>query len=219
MEERVLQEQRIEAELITARLFRFKARRSLGVLYSLCSILPLLGVILFATVPLPLAVAGWVAGVLMIWFAARSSGLAHLSRMQYGVEFIRGDKGAVYDAKREIWLSRRTNLAWFLASAWPWAGYILAAGEGLRLIAAAFMAVFAVEFVAITSFGHFTRASSVFEWRIEDWAFVVGDVAIAFAALIPGAPAWFWVIATPLFVICGTKSLYEAPKELALVGP
>lgn len=219
MEERILQQQRIETELIAARLFRFRARRSLGVLYSLCSILPLLGIILFATVSLPFAVAGSVAGIFMVWFAARSSGLAHLSRMQYGLDFIKGEKGAVYDAKREIWLSRRTNFAWFMASAWPWAGYIVASSEGAPLIAAVFMAVFVAEFVTITSFAQFTKASSVFEWRLEDWAFVLGDVAIAFAVLIPGVPSWLWVVATPLFVLCGTKSLYDAPKELALVEP
>lgn len=215
----MLQQQRIEAELIAARLFRFRARRSLGVLYSLCSILPLLGVILFATVPFPVAVAGSVAGILSVWFAARASGLAHLSRMQYGLDFIKGEKGAVYDAKKEIWLARRTSLSWFLASAWPWAGYIVAASEGFQLVAAIFMAVFVAEFVAIASFGHFTKASSIFEWRLEDWAFVIGDIAIAFAFLIPGAPSWLWVVATPLFILCGTKSLYDAPKELALVEP
>ena len=186
-------------------------------MYSLCSVLPLLGVILFATVPQPLAIAGVVAGILTVWFAARSSGLANLCRMQYGLDFIKGERGAFYDARREIWLSRRTNLAWFLASAWPWVGYIVATSEGSPLFAAVFMAVFVAEFVAITWFGHFTKASSVFEWRLEDWAFVLGDVVIAFAALIPGAPSWLWVFATPLFVLCGTKSLYEAPKELVLV--
>ena len=219
MEGRVLQQQRIEAELISARLFRFRARRSLGVLYSLCSILPLIGTILFATTPFPFAVAGTLAGIVVVWFAARSSGLAHISRMQYGLDFIKGEKGSVYDARKEIWLSRRTNLAWFLASAWPWAGYIVADSEGSPLIAAVFMAAFVAEFVAITAFGHLTRASSIFEWRLEDWAFVVGDVVIAFAALVPGAPNWLWVFATPLFVFCGTMSLYDAPKELALVEP
>ena len=219
MEARVLQQQRIEAELIAARLFRFRARRSLGVLYSLCSILPLLGVILFATVPLPFAVAGSVAGILAVWLAARSSGLAHLSGMQYGLDFIKGEKGGIYDAKKEIWLSRRTNLTWFLASAWPWAGYIVAASEGYQLIAAIFMVAFVAEFVAITSFSHFTRLSSIFEWRMEDWAFVLGDIVIAFAFLIPGAPSWLGGLATPRYVLCGTKSLYDAPQELALFEP
>ena len=218
LEEQVLRQQRTEAELITAKLFRFRARRSIGVLYSLFSVLPLTGVILFATVPVPLAIAGVLGGMLLIWFVARYSGLAQLSRMQYRLDFIKGGRGAVYDARRAIWLSRRTNLAWFLASAWPWFGYVLATSEGYPFYAALCMVIFVVEFVAITAFSQFTRVSNIFEWRIEDWAFVLGDVCIAFAALIPGFPSWTWVFATPLFVFCGTKSLYDAPKELALIG-
>lgn len=219
LEEQVLQEQRAEAELIAARLFRFRARRSLGVLYSLCSVLPLTGVILSATVPLSLAVVGVLGGILAVWFVARSSGLAQLSRMQYSLDFIKGGKGVVYDARKEIWLSRRTNFAWFLASAWPWFGYVIATSEGYPFYAAICMMIFVAEFVAITAFSQLTKVSSIFDWRIEDWGFVLGDVCIAFAALIPGAPSWMWVFATPLFVFCGTKSLYDAPKELALIGP
>lgn len=219
LEEEVLREQRVEAELIAARLFRFRARRSIGVLYSLFSVLPLMGVILFATVPLLVAITAVLAGILVVWFVARSSGLAQLARMQYSLDFLKGGKGAVYDARREIWLSRRTNLAWFLASAWPWFGYVVASSEGYPFYAAICMVIFVAEFAAITAFSQLTKMSSVFEWRIEDWAFVLGDVCIAFAALVPGAPSWTWVFATPLFVFCGTKSLYDAPKELVLVGP
>lgn len=219
LEEQVLREQRAEAELIAARLFRFRARRSLGVLYSLFSVLPLAGVILFATVPPPLAITGVLVGMFVFWFVARSSGLAQLSKMQYSLDFIKGGKGAVYDARKEVWLSRRTNLAWFLASAWPWFGYVIATSEGYPFYAAVCMIIFVAEFVAITAFSQLTKVSSVFEWRVEDWAFVLGDVCIAFVALIPWAPSWTWVFATPLFVFCGTKSLYDAPKELALIGP
>jgi hypothetical protein len=219
LEEQVLQEQRAEAELIAARLFRFRARRSIGVLYSLFSLLPLTGVILFATVPVPLAIAGVLGGMVAVWVVARSSGFAQLSRMQYSLDFIKGGKGSVYDARKEVWLSRRTNLAWFLASAWPWFGYVITTVEGYPFYAAVCIMIFVAEFVAITVFSQLTKVSSIFKWRIEDWAFVLGDVCIAFAALVPGAPSWTWVFATPLFVFCGTKSLYDAPKELALVGP
>ncbi len=219
LEEQVLQQQRVEAELIAARLFRFRARRSIGMLYSLFSVLPLMGVILFATVPPLFATAAVLGGILVIWFVARSSGLAQLARMQYSLDFLKGGKGAVYDARRDVWLSRRTNIAWFLASAWPWFGYVVATSEGYPLYAALCMVIFVAEFVAMMAFSQLTRMSSIFEWRIEDWAFVLGEVCIAFAALVPGAPGWTWVFATPLFVFCGTKSLYDAPKELALVGP
>jgi len=219
MEEEVLQQQRIEAELIAARLFRFRARRSVGVLYSLLSILPLMGVILAATAPIPITIAGVIGGALAIWFVARSSGLAGISRMQYSLGFLKGEKGMVYDARGDVWMATRTNLAWFLASAWPWFGYVVATVEGFPLFAAIFMVVFVAEFAAMAAFSRSPNASSVFEWRLEDWAFVLGDVCIAFVAVISGAPSWTWVFATPLFVLCGTKSLYDAPKELALAAP
>jgi len=67
-------QQRVEAELIAARLFRFRARRGLGVLYSLLSVLPLLGLILYATVSPQLTIAGVVTGTLTVWFVARFYG-------------------------------------------------------------------------------------------------------------------------------------------------
>jgi hypothetical protein len=213
-----LQRQRIEAELIAARLFRFRARRSIGVFYSLLSILPLMGVILAATVPVPLAIIAVVSGAVVVWAVARSSRLSGISKMQYSLDFLKGEKGLVYDASKDVWLARRTNLGWFLASAWPWFGYIVAITEGSRLFAAIFMLIFVGEFAAIAGLSRFPKVSSIFEWRLEDWAFVMGDVGIAFAAIIPGAPSWTWVLATPLFVLCGVKSLYDAPKELALVA-
>jgi hypothetical protein len=214
-----MQQQRVEAELIAARLFRFRARRSVGVLYSLLSVLPLIGVILAATAPVALTIVAVLCCSLVIWFVARSSGLVGISKMQYSLDFLKGEKGMVYDPKKDAWLARRTSLSWFLASSWPWFGYIIAITEGSRFFAAIFMLIFVGEFAGMAWLSRFPRVSSIFEWRLEDWAFVAGDVGIAFAAIIPGAPSWTWVLATPLFVLCGTKSLYDAPKELALVAP
>ena len=67
-------------------------------------------------------------------------------------------------------------------------------------------------------FSHPTRNDRIVERRVEDWAFVAGITLIAFVAILPGAPDWTWALASPLFVFCGTKSLYEAPKEFALVA-
>jgi len=208
----------VEAELIAARLFRFRARRSIGVFYSLLSILPLAGVILAATVPIPFAVVAVASGAVVVWSVARSSGLSGISKMQYSLDFLKGKKGVVYDASKDVWLARRTNLGWFLASTWPWFGYIVAIMEGSGLLAGVFMLIFVGEFAALAVLSRFPKVSSIFEWRIEDWAFIMGDVGIAFAAIIPGAPSWTWVLATPIFVLCGVKSLYDAPKELALAA-
>src|ERR1017187_1299241 len=137
----VLQQQRIEAELIAARLFRFRARRGLGVFYSLISILPLLGLILYNTTPLLFAVAGEMAGILAIWFVSRLCGFAAFSRMQYSLDFLKGERGTVYDEKRGLWLSWRRNFAWFFVTVWPWFGYIIANGEGYPYLAALFLVI------------------------------------------------------------------------------
>ena len=175
-----------------------------------------MGVILAATVPIPFAIVAVVGGAVVVWSVARSSGLSGISKMQYSLDFLKGEKGMAYDASKDIWLTRRTNLGWFLASAWPWFGYIVAITEGSGLLAGLFMLIFVGEFAAIAGLSRLPRVSSIFEWRLEDWAFVVGDVGIAFVAIMPGAPSWTWVFATPLFVLCGVKSLYDAPKELAI---
>jgi hypothetical protein len=94
LESDALQEQRIEAELIAARLFRFRARRGLGVLYSLASVIPLMALILYATVPLPYAIAGTIVGTVAVWFVSRLCGFGEFSRMQYSMDFLKGEVGS-----------------------------------------------------------------------------------------------------------------------------
>ncbi len=213
LESDVLQQQRVEAELIAARLFRFRARRGLGVLYSLASVVPLLAIILYATVPLPFAIAGALAGSVAVWFVARLSGYGGFSGMQYSLDFLKGEAGTTYDERRGRWLSWR-NVAWFLLTVGPWLGYTIANEEGYPIFAGMFLVV-----VALTlGFSKATKQDRIVERRAEDWAFVAGIILIAFAAILPGAPVWTWVLASPLFVFCGTKSLYDAPKEFALVA-
>jgi hypothetical protein len=217
LESEVLHQHRIEAELIAARLFRFRARRGLGVFYSLISILPILGLILYNTTPLLFAVIGEMAGILVIWFVSRLCGFGGLSRMQYSLDFLKGERGTIYDERRVRWLSWRRNLAWLLVSVWPWFGYIIANGEGYPSVAALFLVILVAELALIMRFSHSTKGDRILERRAEDWAIIVGDISIGIIAILPGAPVWTWALASPLFVICGTRSLYEAPKELALV--
>ena len=217
MEMDTLQQQRIEAELIAARLFRFRARRGVGVFYSLISIAPLLGLILYNTTPLLVAVAGELAGILAIWFVSRACGFSGFSKMQYSLDFLKGERGTVYDERSGRWGSWRRNLARFLATLWPWFGYIIAVGEGCPYLAALFLVILVAELALITKISRSTGGDRILERRVEDWAIIIGDISIGFIAILPWAPAWTWALASPLFVICGTRSLYDAPKELALV--
>lgn len=214
MESDALQEQRIEAELIAARLFRFRARRGLGVLYSLASVIPLMALILYATVPLPYAIAGTIVGTVAVWFVSRLCGFGEFSRMQYSMDFLKGEGGTTYDEKRERRLSWRRNSVWFLVTVGPWLGYTIANEEGYPIFAGMFLVIVALAL----GFSYPTKEDRIVERRVEDWAFIAGIILIAFVAIIPGAPVWTWALASPLFVFCGTKSLYEAPKEFALVA-
>jgi hypothetical protein len=214
LESGVLQQQRIEAELIAARLFRFRARRGLGVLYSLASVVPLVGLILYATVPIPFAIAGVITGTIAVWLVARLCGFGGISRMQYSLDFLKGEGGTTYDEGRERRLSLGRNFVWFLATVGPWLGYTIANEEGYPIFAGMFLVILAL----IVGFSHPTREDRIVERRVEDWAFIAGIILIAFVAILPGVPEWTWALASPLFVFCGTKSLYEAPKEFALVA-
>ena len=217
MKTTVSEQERIEAELIAARLFRFRARRGLGVFYSFISVLPLLGLILNATISPMAAVVGVVAGTFVIWFLARACGFGGFTLMQYNLDFLKGEGGAVYDERRGLRAFLRSNFLWFSASVWPWFVYTVAIVEGYRYFAATALVVLLAEWVLISRFSH-PKENRILEGRVEDWAIGVGDVLIAAAAIIPGAPVWTWALASPLFVLCGTKSLYEAPKELAIVA-
>jgi hypothetical protein len=133
--------------------------------------------------------------------------------MQYSLDFLKGKGGTTYDERRGRWLSWR-NFVWFLLTVGPWLGYTVANEEGYPIFAGMSLVIVAL----ILGFSQATKQDRIVERRVEDWAFVAGMILIAFAAILPGAPVWTWVLASPLFVFCGTKSLYEAPKEFALVA-
>jgi hypothetical protein len=214
LESDVLQKERIEAELIAARLFRFRARRGIGVLYSLASIVPLVGLILYATAPLLFAIAGTVAGTVAVWLVARLCGFGGISRMQYSLDFLKGKGGMTYDERSGRWLSWGRNFAWFLVTVGPFVGYTIANEEGYPIFAGMFLVILALTL----GFSQTTKVDHIVERRVEDWTFTAGIILIAFVAILPGAPVWTWALASPLFVLCGTKSLYDAPKEFALVA-
>ncbi len=172
-----------------------------------------MAIILYVTVPIPFAIAGAIAGSVAVWFVARLCGYGGFSRMQYSLDFLKGEGGTTYDERRGRWLSWR-NFAWFFLTVGPWLGYTIANEEGYPIFSGMSLVIVAL----ILGFSQATKQDRIVERRVEDWAFVAGMILIAFAAILPGAPAWTWVLASPLFVFCGTKSLYEAPKEFALVA-
>jgi hypothetical protein len=224
LENKELLLQQAEAELIAARLFRYKLRRGLGVFYALIAIMPILGIILYLTVPLLTVLSGLMAGYLAIYVVARFSGFEGLSRMQYSLDFLRGKRGKVYDEKGYRRISWTKSFAsFFLLIVFPWLAYSIADQEGYTTLASVIILILITAFAIIEAISRLRRKKDnknigVFERKAEDWAIIVGSLSIALLANVSGAPVWTWALASPIFLLAGIKSLYDAPKELALVA-
>ena len=121
------------------------------------------------------------------------------------------------------WISWTKSFAsFFVLIALPWLAYSIADQEGDTTLASLIILALIAAVVIIETLSHFRRKEknsfSVLDRRVEDWAIIVGSFSIAFLANVPGAPVWTWVLASPIFLLSGIKSLYDAPKELALVA-
>jgi hypothetical protein len=218
----ILKEQ-IEVELIASRLFRYKVRRGLGVFYALMSVMPIVGIALYLTVPTVFVVAGLVIGYLAIYVIARLCGFSGLTRMQYSLDFLKGERGKTYNEKGYRRISWTKNFAsFFLLIVLPWLVYSITAQEGYTTLSSfvigVLIAVLVILELRTRSKQGDEKCLRVFERRVEDWAIIIGSFSIAFLANIPGAPVWTWALASPIFLVSGIKSLYDAPKELALVA-
>ncbi len=224
MEKGNLEQQQIDAELIAARLFRYKVRRGLGVFYTLIAIMPVLGIILYLTLPLLFVLSGLIAGYFAVYIVARLSGFAGLTRMQYSLDFLKGKRGMTYDEKGYRVISWSKSFAsFFLLIALPWLAYSIADQEGQTTLSSIFILILIAVFAiveAVTRLRDKKEKDSirVFERRAEDWAIIIGSFSVALLANVSGAPVWTWAIASAIFLLAGIRSLYDAPKELALVA-
>lgn len=193
--------------------------------YALIAVMPVLGIVLYLTVPILFVVSGLIAGYLATYIVARLSGFEGLTRMQYSLDFLRGKRGGTYDEKGYRWISWTKSFgSFFLLIAFPWLAYSIADQEGQTTLASVFILMLIAAFAIIEATSRLKRKNDkgesirVLDRRAEDWAILIGSFSIALLANAPGAPVWTWVIASPIFLLAGIKSLYDAPKELALVA-
>jgi formate-dependent nitrite reductase membrane component NrfD len=176
------------------------------------------------TVPILFVVSGLVAGYVAIYIASRLSGFEGLSRMQYSLDFLRGRRGRTYDEKSYHPISwTKSSASYFLLIVFPWLAYSIADQEGQMTLASIFILILITVFSVVEIISWRRRKKDekgigVFEKRAEDWAILIGSFSIALLANVPGAPVWTWAVASPILLLAGIKSLYDAPKELAQVA-
>jgi hypothetical protein len=208
-----LEGQRKEAGEIVQRWFRFRARRGVGIFYLLVSLAPVVGTILGDFFKSSfLGIAGPTIMVVLAWSFGRMAGAQSFSKMRKAVRLLKEDSS--------IQSSRLRSALPFAILFWPWIAYAAADQFGLPTYEIFFALVWLVEIILYRALIIPRNESPIIEQRAEDW---LATIAVPIIAIIPALGSLhilpslslsLFLLLTPLFLIAGLKSLYEAPKEL-----
>lgn len=189
--------------------FRFRARRGIGVFYTLVSLPPLLASIMTALhTPGYLTLTGIVVCLIIVWMVARAAGMKGFYHMTRVIDLY---NGKLENKKRGILHMLRGLLIFVL----PFAVFTLLNIYGLNYLAATtifcWVAVWVFYHIFVTS-----RASkdAILQSHIEDWLASPLAMVILILASLPGVPSITFAFATPVLIAAGIKSMYEAPQEL-----
>lgn len=209
-----LEGQRKEAGDIVYRWFRFRVRRGLGLFYALLSVLPVLGIVLgtlFASQDI--ALAGVTAGIVCVWVVSRIAGFQGFGRMGSTLDLLK-ENDSPGGAGREM---RRTG-TFLVIAVWPWVAYAIVSALGQVYLEVLFALIWLVEFVAFRTYSLRRSRNPIVSHRIDDWlvVFCIPIAALISAIqIVPGSPPFYgFLLVSPLLLLAGVKSLYEAPKEL-----
>ena len=200
--------QRLEAEEIALRLFRFKGRRGLGVLYSAATMLLLIEIITFELAGSALLVIPEIlVGVVAVWYATAKSGFSGLARANESIRLLKGE----VNAKERVLLGILVRI---VALNILWVIYNSLVITGYTQFAFVFPVGYAVASTAIFLSRYANKTDIIINWRVEDWVFQFMVAAASIAVLVPWINVLGFVLATPVLIWTGMKSLYDAPKEM-----
>lgn len=211
----LFEQQRVEAKVAMLRIFRFKARRGVGVFYALVSLLLLAVWTIVRTFSSPILVfAGLVTGASVMWYVARAAGFRGYDRMAYSLEFLEGGEALVRDRTR--WY---TNPTFFRMVTLCWAAVFVAAeAEGLSTLSLAILTVGSAQAVFLRVFILSRSRDGVLETRPEDWVVNAVYPLMLISFVATGSPIDGVLLSVPIYLVAGLKSLYDAPKELSRVA-
>jgi hypothetical protein len=211
----LLQQQRTEAKSAMVRIFRFRARRAVGVLYSLVSLYLLtIAALLVSSVSVYLIVAGAFVGWLAVWYVASKMGFNGFERMAYSLEFVDGGEELVRERRK-----RDANSRYLLLTSFFWvAAFVVARVEGFSSLSLVFVTVWVVQAALSRVSTLSRRKNSILDPKAEDWATLAAIALIIASLVITGTGLWGILPAILIFLVSGLKSLYDAPEELTQVA-
>jgi DNA-binding MarR family transcriptional regulator len=211
-------EQQRSPKDIALAVFRFRARRGLGVYYALLSTVPvLIAVLEDLSAPAYITLGSVGLLVLAILTLARSAGMKRFNQMRLVIDLSEKRQAP---QKRRLKMNRllegaRTVIVTLL----PLAAAVVFWITGSAVLGSIVLAVYMGYMVAYYFFVFSKQsADSVLPWCLEDWLVVVFPATLLllyFFEVINNAA--YLVSLLLLFLLAGVKSSYEAPKALVQV--
>lgn len=194
--------------------FRFRARRGIGVYYSLLSTVPILvGVLINLSAPSYLVLISTGLLVLGILSLASLAGMKRFYQMRSVMSLLERDQE-----------ERRSSIGRYLESArivlvtlLPLVAAAIFAITGNAVLGSLVLVAF-VAYVVAYWFSSRQSANSVIPWRMEDWLvtlFTPALLLLYFFQLI--GTTTYLISLILLFLLAGIKSSYEAPQALVQV--
>lgn len=213
MDEGLLLQQRVEAKAAMVRLFRFRARRGVGVRYALSSLFLLALAALDALSSSRYVILGLAAVWLGSVYWANAAGFKGFVRMSNSMDLVDGA-----EVRNRARSSRYGNPTYLQLLPILWAsGFVIAGLEGWSLVSVALLGLLIGQLL-IVRFSMVSKGTdSILEPHSEDWI-----IPIAMAALLGLVILNHSAIGAGIAAVCclfsGFKSLYEAPKEMTEVS-
>lgn len=209
----LVEQRRKEAEEIALSLFRFRARRGTGVFYASLSSLPPFAVILSNFLSSYEVLGAFLCLIAGVWIISKLSGFQSFAKMSYTIELLRGSDSDVSKL-------RSFNPSGLILALWPWIAFALAEAQGLNSLAVIFLVIWIVQFTVLRVFSIDLRRKRkatvvILDRKIEDWIVTILFPVATGLLIVPGVLSLGFLLASPVLLFAGIKSLYEAPKELA----
>jgi DNA-binding MarR family transcriptional regulator len=199
-------------------IFRFKARRGIGVYYTLLATIPLLLIILtFSSTPPYIAAISVAVLAPVILVFASSAGMKRFTQMRFVMNLLDQNPNASNEKHRinRLLDGARTVLIAFL----PLVAAAIFAITGSAVLGSIALIAYLGYILAYYIFVFSKQPTdNVLPWRIEDWIVAVFPpilLVLGFFQAIPSSTVL--VLLLLLFLLAGLKSSYQAPQEISQV--
>ena len=209
-------EEERELRNIALAIFRFRARRGVGVYYTLLAIVPLfVGVMDTLSAPAYFTIISVGLLILGILFLARSAGMNRFYQMRLVMSLFEqeGEKRGL--ALNRVFGSARTVLITLM----PLVAAAIFEVTGSAILGSAILialVIFVITYYKLLFLKH--SADSVLPWRIEDWLIVVFPSTLLLLSFFQVVGTTTYLVSLLLLLLlAGLKSSYEAPQELVQV--